>query len=56
MTTKQITLKTRPGQSITALTEKVNHYADVILITTAFYRNEEGEWSTSITIEAEQCD
>ena len=54
MTTKQITLKTRPGQTFSDLTKKVNHYADFIVLTTAFFRNNDQEWQTSITIEVNE--
>lgn len=54
MKTHQITLKTRPGQTFEDLTKKVNHYADLIVLTTAFFRNNEQEWQTSITIEVNE--
>lgn len=54
MTTKQITLKTRPGQSFIDLTNKVNQYADFIVLTSAFFRNNDQEWQTSIIIEVNE--
>jgi hypothetical protein len=49
--TNQITIKTGPNASFQDLLDKVAKYSDVITLTTAFFRNEDGVWQTSITIE-----
>lgn len=49
--TNQITIKTGPNASFQDLLDKVAKYSDVITLTTAFFRNLEGVWQTSITIE-----
>ena len=54
MKTHQITLKTRPGQTFEDLINKVSLYADMIVLTTAFFRNNDQEWQTSITIEVNE--
>lgn len=51
MTTEQITLKTNFGGEFKDLVKKVSRYSEVILLTTAFFRNNDNQWQTSITIE-----
>jgi len=47
----QITIKTGPNATFQDLLDKVEKYADVITLTTAFFRDEDGVWQTSITVE-----
>ncbi len=54
--TNQITLKTKPNSTFQDLLNKVEKYSDVITLTTAFFRNEDGVWQTSITIETDNED
>jgi len=54
MKTEQITIKTNAGDDFSHLAEKVSRYSDVIEITTAFFRNNDNEWQTSITIRVEK--
>lgn len=52
----QVTIRTAPNATFQDLLDKVAKYADVITLTTAFFRDEEGVWQTSITIETNDND
>jgi hypothetical protein len=56
MKVDQLKIKTNAGADYIDLSDKLKKYADVIVLTSPHYRNEDKEWQTTITIEISEND